>query len=73
MASHATSNQVVDVFNLEPWVLQLAIAGAVEYFILSPFQIIGRLTFLTPSLTTRLIQKIYANIVKFKPFFENLY
>ena len=38
-----------------------------------PLQIIGRLTFLTSSLTTRLIQKNYANIVKFKSFLNNLY
>ena len=42
--------------------------------ILSPFQIIGHLTFLlTSSLTTRLVQKIYVNIVKFKSFLKNLY
>ena len=29
--------------------------------------------FLILSLTTHFIQKIYANIVKFKPFFKNLY
>ena len=41
--------------------------------LLPPFQIIGRLTFLTSSLTTRLIQKICANIVKFKSLLKNLY
>ena len=42
-------------------------------YLLHPFQIIGRLTFLTSSLTTRLIQKICANIVKFKLLLKNLY
>ena len=37
------------------------------------FQIISCLTFSTPSLTIRLIQKFYANIVKFKSFLKNLY
>ena len=41
--------------------------------LLPPFQIIGRLTFLTSSLTTCLIQKICANIVKFKSLLKNLY
>ena len=41
--------------------------------ILPPSQFIDRLTFFIPILTTCLIQKIYANIVKFKPFFKNLY
>ena len=35
-----------------------------------PFQIISRLTLLTSSLTTRLIQNNYANIVKFKSFLK---
>jgi len=34
------------------------------------FQIIGHLTFLTLNLTTCLIQKIYANIAKFKYFWR---
>ena len=42
-------------------------------FILPPSQIVRRLTFLAPSLTTRLIQKICANIVKFKSFLKNFY
>ena len=33
--------------------------------ILPPFQIIGRLTFLTSNLTTRLIQKFMQNITSF--------
>ena len=37
------------------------------------FQIIGHLTFFTSNLITRLIKKMYANIVKFKLFFKNLY
>ena len=41
--------------------------------ILPPFQIISRLTFLTPNLTTRLIQKIYENIIKFNSLLKNLY
>ena len=41
--------------------------------LLPPFQIIVHLTFLTMSLTTRFIQKIYANIVKFKSFLKILY
>ena len=36
--------------------------------LLSLSQIISRLTFLTSSLITRLIQKIYTNIIKFKLF-----
>jgi hypothetical protein len=39
--------------------------------ILNPFQIIVCLSFFTPTLTTRLIQKICANIVKFKSFLKN--
>ena len=42
--------------------------------IYSPFQIMDGLTFLTQSLTSRLIQKICViNIVKFTLFVENLY
>jgi len=41
--------------------------------IFPPFQIVSRLIFFTPSLTTRLIQKICANIVKFKSFLKNFY
>ena len=41
--------------------------------VLPPSQIIRRLTFLAPSLITRLIQKICANIVKFKSFLKNFY
>ena len=44
-----------------------------RYSVLPPFQIIGHLTFLTPSLTTRLIKKLYENIVKFNSFLKNLY
>ena len=41
--------------------------------LLPPFQIVVRLTFLTLSLTTRLIQKLCANIAKFKSFLKILY
>jgi len=40
--------------------------------VLSSSQIVSRLPFFTPSLTTRL-QKICANIVKFKSFLKNFY
>jgi len=43
------------------------------FYVLPPSQIVRRLTFLTSSLTTRLIQKIYVNIVKFKSFLKNFY
>ena len=43
------------------------------YFLLPPSQIVARLTFLASSLTTRLIQKLCANIVKFKSFLKNFY
>ena len=39
--------------------------------VLLSFQIIGYFTFLSPSLSTRFIQKTYANIVKFKLFFKS--
>ena len=41
------------------------------YLLPAPFQIMGRFTFLTLNLTARLIQKIYANIVKFKLLLKN--
>ena len=42
------------------------IEGGGAYKLLLPFQIVVRLTFLTQSLATRLIQKICANIAKLK-------
>jgi hypothetical protein len=46
---------------------------AIYSLILHQSQIIRRLTFFTLSLTTRLIQKNYTNIVKFKSFLKNFY
>jgi hypothetical protein len=43
-----------------------------ENYSLHP-KIIRRLTFLTSNLTTRPIQKICVNIVKFKSFLKNCY
>jgi hypothetical protein len=51
----------------------LGLAPVTFSFVLPPFQIVSRLTFFTPSLTTRLIQKICTNIVKFKSFLKNFY
>jgi len=41
--------------------------------VLPPSQIVSRLTFFTPSLTARFIQKICVNIVKFKSFLKSFY
>jgi len=40
---------------------------------IAPFEIIIHLIFLTSNSITRVGQKIYTNIVKFKPLFNNFY
>ena len=61
-----------EVLRLERYMNQRLRIGGLST-IIPLFQTVVRLTFLTQSLTTRLIQKIYTNIVKFNPFLKILY
>ena len=61
-----------EVLRLERYTNQRLRIGGLST-IIPLFQNVVRLTFLTQNLTTRLIQKIYTNIVKFKPFLKILY
>ena len=62
-----------EVLRLERYMNQRLRIGGLSTIIPLLFQTVVRLTFLTQSLTTRLIQKIYTNIVKFKLFLKILY
>ena len=70
--THRASCRVVEWGWLN-WELGLIIIPSFGTPLLPPSQIVSRLTFFTLSLTTRLIQKICANIVKFKSFLKNFY
>ena len=61
-----------EVLRLERYTNQRLRIGGLST-IIPLFQNVVRLTFLTQNLTTRLIQKIYTNIVKFNSFLKILY
>jgi len=60
----AIGKQKIDYFNLVAFLSSSATIskGQTKRSVIPPLQIIGRLTFLTPNLITRLIQKFVQNI-----------
>jgi len=69
LVSYGAENELAAVTPAEPSLM----CGMGVWHLLPPSQIVSRLTFFTPNLTSHLIQKICANIVKFKSLLKKFY